>query len=216
MQYGKNRGVVVALLILNSFIYAESPKPIQLDPPDKTGGRPLMRTLKDRRSTKAFAERSIPMHIVSDLLWAAFGINRPDSGKRTAPSAFNCQEIDIYVVFKQAAYRYEAATHRLLPACDKDIRKLAASQDYARVAPLQLVYIADRAKISRGSDDKKAIYSAFHAGAIAQNVHLYCASAGLGSVVRDGVNRVELRKALELRVDQSIVIGQSVGYPKKP
>jgi SagB-type dehydrogenase family enzyme len=186
--------------------------PIHLPPPETSGGMPLMQALKNRMSTKTFTEQSIPQDQISNLLWAAFGINRPGSGKRTAATAVNCQDIEIYVVLEKATYVYQAKGHRLIPVVNRDVRSLAATQGYAKVAPINLVYVSDYSKMADRFKDKKPIYAAFHAGSISQNVYLYCASAGLGAVVRDSVDRDGLKVALNLRDDQVIVMAQSVGY----
>jgi SagB-type dehydrogenase family enzyme len=163
-------------------------------------------------STKAFSEGAIPREQISNLLWAAFGINRPESGKRTAATAVNCQDIEIYVVLENATYVYQAKEHRLIPVVNRDLRSLAATQEYAKAAPINLVYVSDYGTMAESFKDKKPIYAAFHAGAISQNVYLYCASAGLGAVVRDSVDRNGLKDALQLREDQVVVIAQSVGH----
>lgn len=186
--------------------------PIHLPSPDTSGGMPLMQALKNRMSTKTFTERAIPQDQISNLLWAAFGINRPESGKRTAATAVNCQDIDIYVVFEKGAFVYQAREHRLIPVVNRDVRSLAATQQYAKAAPINLVYVSDYSKMANRFKDKKLIYAAFHAGSISQNVYLYCASAGLGAVVRDSVDRDGLKEALNLREDQVIVMAQSVGF----
>jgi SagB-type dehydrogenase family enzyme len=191
---------------------AEQLEPIRLPPPDTIGGVPLMQALNNRMSTKEFSEQGIPQDKLSTLLWAAFGINRPESGKRTVATAVNCQDIEVYVVLKKGAYVYDAKEHRLIPVVNRDVRSLAATQGYAQVAPINLVYVSDYSKMADRFKDKKPIYAAFHAGSISQNVYLYCASAGLGAVVRDSVDRAALRAALNLRKDQVIVMAQSVGY----
>jgi SagB-type dehydrogenase family enzyme len=171
-----------------------------------------MQALNDRMSTKGFITKALPPGQISNLLWAAFGINRTDSGKRTVATAVNCQDIDVYVVFEKAAYVYEAKEHRLIPVVNRDIRSLAATQEYARAAPINLVYVSDYGRMPDDFEDKKPIYAAFHAGSISQNVYLYCASTGLGAVVRDSVDRAGLRDVLKLSEDQAIVMAQSVGY----
>lgn len=186
---------------------------IKLAAPDVSKGKPLMQVLQDRKSTKAFDTKPLPQEMLSELLWAAFGINRPASGKRTVATAVNCQDIDIYVVMAQGVYVYQAQGHSLMPVLTQDLRSLAATQGYAQKAPVNLVYVSDYGKMDDRFGDKKAIYSAFHAGSISQNVYLYCASAGLGAVVRDGVNREALHQALKLRDKQVVVMGQTVGYP---
>jgi SagB-type dehydrogenase family enzyme len=187
-------------------------EPIHLPPPETKGGMPLMQALNNRMSTKEFTPKSIPQDQISNLLWAAFGVNRPESGKRTAATAVNCQDIHVYVVFEKAAYVYEAKEHCLIPVVNRDVRALAATQEYAKAAPINLVYVSDYSKMADSFKDKKPIYAAFHAGAISQNVYLYCASAGLGTVVRDSVDRAGLKNALNLSEDQVVVMAQSVGH----
>jgi SagB-type dehydrogenase family enzyme len=188
-------------------------EPIRLTAPDLTKSKPLLQVLKERKSTKAFDTKPLPRETLSHLLWAAFGINRSESGKRTAATAVNCQDIDIYVVMAEGVYVYQAQQHSLMPVLARDVRPLAATQGYAQKAPINLVYISDYGKMDDRFGTKKSIYSAFHAGSISQNVYLYCASAGLGAVVRDGVDREALSKALNLRDNQTIVMVQTVGYP---
>jgi SagB-type dehydrogenase family enzyme len=191
---------------------AEPLEPIHLPPPETSGGMPLMQALNSRMSTKEFTTQAMPRDQISNLLWAAFGINRPESGKRTAATAVNCQDIEVYVVLEKAAYVYEAKEHCLIPVANRDVRSLAATQEYAQVASINLVYVSDYSKMADRFKDKKPIYAAFHAGSISQNVYLYCASAGLGAVVRDSVDRASLSDVLNLTEDQVIVMGQSVGY----
>ncbi len=207
--------IVFGVLVLWPFIHShgsEPLEPISLSAPETSDGMPLMQAFSNRRSTKEFTAQAIPSQQLSNLLWAAFGINRPESGKRTAATAVNCQDIDIYVVFEQGAYVYEAKEHRLIPVVNRDLRLLAATQEYAQVAPINLVYVSDHRKMADRFGDKKLIYGAFHAGSISQNVYLYCASAGLGAVVRDSVDRASLKEALGLEDEQVIVMAQSVGY----
>ena len=207
--------IIVSLLVtclIGPLDAAEPLELIHLPPPQTDGGMPLMQALSNRMSTKQFAEQAIPLDQISNLLWAAFGINRPQSGKRTAATAVNCQDIDVYVVLENAAYVYQAKSHRLIPVVNRDVRSFAATQEYAEAAPVNLVYVSDYSRMPDRFLDKKPIYAAFHAGSISQNVYLYCASAGLGAVVRDSVDRASLREVLNLREAQEIVMTQSVGY----
>jgi SagB-type dehydrogenase family enzyme len=203
---------VLATCLAGPLKGSEPLDPIQLPPPETKGGMPLMQALAGRMSTKEFTPQAIPKDQLSNLLWAAFGINRPESGKRTVATAVNCQDIEVYVVGEKVAYVYDAKEHRLIPVVNRDLRSLAATQGYAQVAPINLVYVSDYSKMPDRFEDKKPIYAAFHAGSISQNVYLYCASAGLGAVVRDSVDRTALEEALNLRRDQVIVMAQSVGY----
>lgn len=204
--------IILGVVMTQLLVPLSGAEPIQLPPPDTSGGKPLMQTLHDRMSTKEFTDQAIPWNQVSNLLWAAYGINRPESGKRTVATAVNCQDIDVYVVFAKAVYVYEAKEHRLVPVVERDVRALAATQEYAQVASINLVYVSDYARMPDNLEERKPIYAAFHAGSISQNVYLYCASAGLGAVVRDSVDRDRLKAALNLRDEQSIVMAQSVGF----
>jgi SagB-type dehydrogenase family enzyme len=186
---------------------------IKLPPPETAGGMPLMQALKARHSTREFGSRPLPPQVLSNLLWAANGVNRPDSGKRTAPSARDWREIDVYLTTAEGAYRYDPPTHTLIRVAAGDLRPLAGVQDFVASAPLNLVYVADLGRMSGAGAEDKAFYSATDTGFIAQNVYLYCASAGLAVVVRGLVDREALGAALGLGKHQRITLAQSVGYP---
>jgi SagB-type dehydrogenase family enzyme len=188
---------------------------IPLPAPRMTGGKPLMEALKERKSSRAFSPRKLPLQVLSDLLWAAFGINRPDSGKRTAPSAMNRQEIEIYVVMEDGGYIYDARANRLRAVEKGDLRNLAGTQKFVASAPLNLIYVADMTKMSGTSAENQALYSAADTGFIGQNVYLFCASEGLATVVRASVDREALGKALNLPQQKRIMLAQTVGYPEK-
>ncbi len=205
---------MIIILLGWSVPQVQALEPIKLTPPDLSQSKPLLQVLQERKSTKAFDTKPVSNKTLSNLLWAAYGINRPDSGKRTIATASNCQDMDVYVVFAHGVYVYQGQDHSLKPVLAKDVRPLAATQAYAQKAPIQLVYVSDYKKMDDRFAAKKPIYSAFHAGSISQNVYLYCASAGLGAVVRDGVNREALAKALKLSDSQVIVMAQTVGYPQ--
>jgi SagB-type dehydrogenase family enzyme len=149
------------------------------------------------------------------MLWAANGINRPDSKKHTAPTAMNCQEIDIYVAIADGLYLYNANSNVLKAVLAEDIRAATGPQPFIKDAPVNLVFVADYSKMSRASDEDKAFYSATDTGFISQNVYLYCASEGLATVVRGMVDRPALAKVMKLRDNQKIILAQTVGYPKK-
>jgi SagB-type dehydrogenase family enzyme len=206
--------LLVALLISPAWLAAQELKPIELLQPQTEGGMLLMQALKARHTTREFKPNPLPAQVLSNLLWAAFGINRPDSGKRTAPSARNWQEIDIYVVMAEGTYIYDAKVHRLNPVLSGDIRAATGGQDFVRDAPVNLVYIADLAKTGDASAEGQNLYTAVDTGFISQNVYLFCASEGLATVVRGTVDRTALAKLLKLRADQKIIVAQTVGYPK--
>ena len=188
---------------------------IALPVPDKTGGMPLMEAIAARHSARAFSPRELPLQTLSNLLWAAFGINRPDSGHRTAPSAVNRQEIDIYVATADGLYLYEAKGHTLQPVLAEDLRAKTGMQPFLKDAPVELVYVADYSRMGRGTDEEKNLYSATDTGFIGENVYLFCSSQGLATVVRGSVDRPALAKAMELRPEQKIILAQTVGYPGK-
>ncbi|MGV8058201.1 MAG: SagB/ThcOx family dehydrogenase [Smithellaceae bacterium] len=193
--------------------------PIKLPPPDLKGGKSLMQSLQERKTSRAFSIKKLSINVLSNLLWTASGINRPDSGKRTAPTARNWQEIDIYVAMEEGLYLYNAKAHALDPVLKKDLRKqtttfLQPSRIQVASAPLQLIYVADFAKMGFGADEEdRIIYSAADAGFIAQNVYLYCASSGLAAGVRGMIDRADLAKDMQLRDRQKIILVQAVGYP---
>ena len=202
-------------LLLSALATAEDLKPIELPKPRTEGGMPLMEALKARKTSRSFSREKLPEQVLSDLLWAACGVNRPDSGKRTAPSAVNWQEIDVYVAMAEGVYLYNAKAHRLEPVLAKDLRAMTGTQPFVRDAPVNLVYVADLTRMKGANDENKVFYSAADTGFIAQNVYLYCASEGLATVVRGLVIRPALKEALSLRSEQEIILAQSVGYPKE-
>ncbi len=208
-----SRQTLLILLLAGPIAAGQTPDAITLPPPQKDIGKPLMQALALRQSTRTFATKPIPLQELSNLLWAACGINRPESGKRTAPSAMNWQEIEIYVVLPEAAYRYDPAAHKLTPVVAGDVRAATGGQNFVKDAPLNLVMVADGAKMSRADENARTLFSAADAGFIAQNVYLYCASQGLAVVVRGGLDRTALSKALKLRPEQKIILAQTVGYP---
>jgi SagB-type dehydrogenase family enzyme len=192
----------------------QSGSAIALPPPRATGTVPLMQALRSRRSTREFSSRPLSRDILSTLLWSAFGINRPDTGGRTAPSAHNWQEIEVFAALRDGTYRYEARDHALRLVVASDLRAATGTQDFVGAAPLNLVYVADFAKMGDASPEDRTFYASANAGFIAQNVYLYCAAVGLACVVRGLVDRRSLAPALQLRIDQRIVLGQTVGYAK--
>jgi SagB-type dehydrogenase family enzyme len=182
---------------------------LNLPAPQKTGGMPLMDALAKRATARAFDSRDLPPQQLSNLLWAAWGINRPD-GRRTAPSARNNQEIDVYVLLKTGVYVYAAKGHQLSQISSEDCRALGGTQSFVKDAPVTLVLVADLAKVGGAGKDMALIDTGF----ISQNVYLYCAAQGLATGARASVDKAALGPKLKLRPDQLIVLAQSVGYPK--
>ena len=181
---------------------------LQLPAPRKTGGKPLMEALAARQTNRDFSERVLNDQLLADLLWAACGINR-DSGKRTAPSARNSQEIDLYVALPTGLYLYDADTGGLIQTLPDDIREKTGKQPFTQKAPVNLIYVADYDRL-RGD---KEFYSATDTGFISQNVYLFCASEGLNTVVLGMVEKEKLHKVMKLKPSQHIILTQPVGFP---
>jgi len=197
-----------------SITLAQEPKAIQLVRPQISSGNPLMPLLWKRMSSREFNPEPLPLEVLSNILWAAFGINRPD-GRRTAPTASNRQEIDIYVTAANGLYLYDAKTNLLNPILAEDIRGMTGRQSYVKLASVNLVYVADYSKMGTATNEDKILLSAADTGFISENVYLYCASEGLVTVVRANIDRPALATLMKLRPDQKIVLAQSIGYPKK-
>jgi len=205
--------MVMAVFIYSVTVCAEEIKPIKLLPPQTEGGKPLMQALKDRKSMRAFSPKELPSQMLSNLLWAASGINRPETGGRTAPTARNMQEIDIYVVKAEGIYLFDTKANELIPVLAGDMRSLTGKQDFVKSAPINLVYVSDLSKMAGMPAQDADLYAAMDTGFISENVYLYCASSDLATVVRGWVDKTELAKKMKLRPDQRVVLAQTVGYP---
>lgn len=212
--------LIICLMLAATFAcpaltLAESSQTIQLPAPQTDGGKPLMLALKARSTNREFSMEKLPMQTLSNLLWAACGVNRPESGKRTAPSAKNRQEIDIYAATADGLYRYDALKNRLVLILKEDIRVQTGKQDFVATAPLNLVYVADFSKAAGETEQEKTLYAGADTGFISQNVYLFCASQGLATVVRGYVDKPALEKKMGLPPNQKVILAQTVGYPKK-
>ena len=205
--------LVLVILVCCGLARAEDLKPIHLPKPRMEGGKPLMQALKDRKTARSFSAKTLPPQVLSDLLWAAVGVNRADTGKRTAPSAVNWQEISLYVALPEGLYVYDAPAQALKPVLGEDIRRETGRQGFTAQVALDLVYVADRARMGKGSDADKDFYSAVDTGFISQNVYLFCASEGLSTVVLGSVDKTALAGRMKLRPEQRVMLTQPVGYP---
>jgi nitroreductase len=227
---------VAALFAAPLAAFAQNLQPITLPKPQMMGGMRLMDALSARKTTREFGADKLPLQTLSNLLWAAFGVNRTEmAGRtpkpgRTAPSAMNLQEIDLYVAFPEGVYIYEAVPHRLIPVAAKDIRVLTNRNAAAGTAALCFIFVenldkrpAPQAKTPTAGAPPAAAPPAaapratsgeVDAGFIGQNVYLFCASEGLNAWFY-GTDREGLAKALNLRPGQRVLYGQAVGYPKK-
>ncbi|HZP61731.1 MAG TPA: SagB/ThcOx family dehydrogenase [Opitutaceae bacterium] len=205
--------IVLLLGLVASPVFAAGLAPIKLPSPQTDIGRPLMQTLKLRRSERAFSPRPLPLQELANLLWAADGINRPESGMRTAPSAHNWEEVDIYVVLADGAYLYDAKANLLAPVAEGDLRGICGTQGFVKDAPLNLVYVTDLGRVTAKDNDDTKMVTAVDVGLVVENAYLYCASQGLAAVVRGSVDRPRLAQALKLRPNQRVMLSHTIGYP---
>jgi len=202
---------LITLFIINTLFAQEL---IQLPKPQKTGGKPLMEALNERSSSRDFINKDLTKQQLSDLLWAAFGINRADIKKRTAPSSHNNQDILIYVTTRNGVFLYMAEEHALKRLFDKDIRSVSGHQNFVKDAAVNLIYVSDFSKLGKTTDEIKRVTAATHCGFIGQNVYLYCASEGLISVFRAWINKDKIATTLQLPDGFEVMYSQSVGYSK--
>lgn len=186
---------------------------IDLPPPRENAGAPLMTALSRRASTRTFSGEPLALTTLSELLWAADGVNRPKTGGRTAPSAHALNEVDVYAALPQGVYRYEPLSHRLLLKHQVDARNMTGYQDFVGTAPLDLVYVVRTSVLLDAPRQERGTFAAVAIGAMAQNVSLYCASEGLATVVRGWINHRILGDALHLNEDELPVLAQTVGKP---
>jgi nitroreductase len=192
---------------------AAAPEAKTLPPPVNVGGMPLMNALQQRRSTREFARRALPAQTLSDLLWAAYGINRPN-GDRTAPYWRHIMVIDVYAAMEDGVWLYDPRQHALQPYLATDIRAQTGRQDFVGAAPLNLVYVAHGERMTDISAQDRKLFASVDAAFIGQNVYLYCASTGLATVFRGAVDYALLEKAMRLGEGQFVTFAQTVGYPK--
>lgn len=199
----------MSLLLFTSALYAQN---IKLPTPNKSGGKPLMTVLNERKSSRDFLEKNLPNQQLSNLLWAAWGYNRAD--KRTAPSSQNKQEMDIYVALASGCYLYDARKNELVLVVKQDLREKTGKQDFVKNAPVNIIFVADKRKMAQ-QDEQSMLQTAYiNTGFISQNIYLYCASEGLATVIRAWVDKAALALAMKLHDQQEIIVCQTVGYPK--
>ena len=172
-----------------------------------------MEALAQRRSTREFSPRPLPAQVLSDLLWAAYGINRP-TGDRTAPYWRHIMVIDVYAAMADGVWLYDPKQHALLPHLAEDIRSLTGTQDFVASAPLDLVYVAHGERMRDVSVEDRRLYASVDAGFIGQNVYLFCASEGLATVFRGAVDYAKLAAAMRLDASAFVTFAQTVGYPR--
>ena len=205
--------VTAALLCLSMMApKAEELKPIPLPAPQTEGGKPLMQALKQRRTIRDLKPDKLPAQVLANLLWAGFGINRPESGHRTAPSAMNSQEVDLYVALPEGLYVYEAKPHQLKPVLDQGSARQDQRATLRNERPSRADLRCRPSAPNHAQPEQRAFYAGIDTGCISQNIYLYCASEGLATVVYD-LDRAPLAAAMKLRPEQRIILAQAVGYP---
>lgn len=189
---------------------------IKLNPPNLSKKTPLMTALKKRKTHRNISDKKLSLQQLSEVLWAADGVNRPD-GKRTSPAAMAKYAVDIYVVLPEGVYLYDVAKHELKPIAKGDYRKQAGRQDFVYTAPLNLVYVINlknwenlKRPVPRKKRDRWII---LEAGFFVQNVYLYCASEGLGTVVRGYIDEDKFSKVIRVKPER-VILAQTVGHLK--
>lgn len=205
--------VLLALLSCWSLAAAGELRPIPLPAPQTGGGKPFMQVLKERRTTREFSAQPLPPQMLVDLLWAGFGVNRGTN--RTAPSAMNSQELDLYVATADGVYLHDAKANQLQPVVAGDFRAKTGGQDFVKTAPIALLFVADLSRLTKARPEERERYAWIDTGYISQNIYLFCASAGLATVVHE-LDRAALNQILKLKPDQKIILAQAVGFPKEP
>ena len=202
--------IIISLLFIQIFSSMNAQN-IQLPEPTKKGGKPLMEALSERKSTREFSSEALSYQQISDLLWAGNGINRED-GRHTAPSARNCQEIDMYVVLPEGIYLYDPTTHSLIMKKEGEYRKDFTSQDFASEAPLIIIFVANYEKMENMTTEKMEFYGATDCGYVSQNIYLYCSSENLNTVVLGRIDRDKIQQLIGF--DGKAILAQPVGLPK--
>jgi SagB-type dehydrogenase family enzyme len=210
---GRLLSVFVAMFAVTA-MQAQELSVIQLKAPDKTGGNTVMEAFAGRKSVREYAPRALSPQDLSDLLWAANGVNRAD-GKRTAPSCRNFQDVEVYVILPEGAYLYNAKEHALQPVAAGDHRaSVAGGQDFVTHAPLSLVLVSDLSLFGGAIDENTKLMAAVDAGIVCQNINIACAGLGLATVPRGSMDQAALKKILKLKDSQLLLMNNPVGYPK--
>ena len=190
--------------------------PRQLPPPRLNTGVPLMQALKERRTQRQFSQDPLSPQLLGDLLWAATGVNRPDSGRRTAPTACDWREIDVYVAAADGLFLYNPYKHALVPVLPADLRVPSTVQTFVHPPPIVLIFVADLSRMKDAPETDRIFYSATDTGYVSQNVYLFAASEHLATVVCGMIDREVLAAAMKLRTAQNIILTQPIGHPLTP
>ncbi len=199
-------------ILVFTLVTGQETDTIVLLQPDKTKGLPLMQAFNARASVREWSQQKLSSQELSDLLWAANGINRPEEGKRTAASAMNAQDIDIFAFMEEGIYFYDARQHALNPVVTGNYMDLPGKTD----APVNLVLVSDISRFRSGTDSLKLIWASMDCGIVSQNIALFCAGTGLKTRPRAGFpGAAKIRELLKLKDTQYLLLNHPVGYEKK-
>lgn len=215
--------LIMAAVAMGCMTLAEAQdlKEIQLPEPDKTRGTAVMKALSDRVSVRECSPEELSLRDLSDVIWAANGINRPEEGRRTAPSALNKQDIDVYVFTDEGVFLYLPQRHALQPVAEDDHREVLAgppsparTQDFVKAFPVILLFVSDLSRFEMTGERVK-LMAAMDAGIVSENVNLFCSSVGLCTVPRASMDEPAVRRLLNLADHQIPLLNNPVGYPKQ-
>ncbi len=217
-------GAALFLGLLPVCAAAQDLKTIALPEPVRKGGLTVMEALSLRASVREWSDRELTPQEISELLWSANGINRPEIKKRTAASALNAQDVDLYVFLKEGVYRYEPVRHALEPVAAGDHRKEippagprpAADGKVPPLPPVHLLLISDLSRFSAGTPEQRREWAALDAGIVSQNIALFCAARGLGTRPRASIDKERMKSLLRLKETQVAFLEHPVGYPPPP
>ncbi|NLE35768.1 MAG: SagB/ThcOx family dehydrogenase [Bacteroidales bacterium] len=207
---------LVLTMLITLTINGQALQDIRLNNPDMDRGLTIMKAFGNRASATSFNSMELSLQDLSDLLWATNGINRPESGKRTAPTAVNAQDVDVYVLMKSGAYLYDARTNSLKGVAPGDNRKLVSDRQTTFAnAPVMIVLVSDISRFRGDDNERKLSWAAMDAGIVSQNVSLFCAGAGLVTRPRASMDIEGLKKLLSLSATQYPLLNNPVGYPNE-
>jgi SagB-type dehydrogenase family enzyme len=206
----KTRLIIIITFFMSSSLFTQN---VKLPEPNKTGGKPLMQALNERKTQRTFAETELSMQQISDMLWAASGVNRED-GRMTAPTASNNQQVVIFIGLKDAVYEYLPKTHELKLIVAGDHRAVFSKHPFAKTAPVALAFVSNYDKMSKYNDETRWKYSCTDVGNVSQNVYLYASSEGLATVVLGGFDAEPLKAELGLGDNYVPILTQVIGFPK--
>ena len=202
--------IILIFSVINS-VLAQELSSIKLNNPNTKRGLPVMEALSQRASVKEWSEKKLNLQDLSDLLWASNGINRPDESKRTAASALNAQDVDVYVVMEEGSYLYDAKMQELTAVAKGDFREATGKT----TAPVVIVLVSDISRFKSGEVASKLNWAALDIGIVSQNIALFCAGTGLKTRPRVSMDVAKIKSVLKLSDSQYPMLNHPVGYEKK-